>query len=145
MFIVVCKHLKLDLTGLSGTGATDIRLLARGIDTSMLKKGRPVVRVEDLLLPSGASVDISIVGSWPAEDLPLELFEDDPSGLSRRGTVTIDSSTQLGTILEPNTGTPAAAVDVDLGPAVDVYASITRGTGSPFIVTVSIGILGWEA
>lgn len=137
MFIVVAKHQKFVFTDLAAGAVVSVPV-ARGVDTSSLKGGKLVVRLEDGTFVNGASADVQLIACWPDEEIPLELMEE--SAGTRSGTVTVDNNTRKSSI-------KMSASPVDLGPAVDIYIKATQGgsAAATFVVAASFGILGWEA
>ncbi len=142
MLKIVAKHAKLDATALRGS--TSRQLIGRGIDVSVLKSGRLMVRVEDAVLQTGDSIDVYMVAAWPDEQEPLQLIEEIPT-VNKRGQVTVTGPltlTQAGVMVGPLSASPNEFV----GPAVDVWADCVRASATTtFTATLSVGILGWEA
>lgn len=135
MMILAVKHEQFDFTAL-GTAISAKVLIAKGIDTSMLRKGKVVVRLENGALSAGQIASFDVIAAWPSADLPLQCFEN--TDRSAVGPVLINSTTTQNTITVDTT-------ERDLGPAVDIYLTATQSTAAtPLAFTVSVGILGWE-
>lgn len=140
MFRVIKKSERYDF-GSPAVGFSVTVPVARGVNVADLRHGKLVTRLENGSLPAGptsASVAFTILGSWPDSAIPEFPFAERVGAV--RGTTTITATTAVGeSVIQ--TGDP-----VELGPAIDVFMTVTQATASPgpLVFTVSVGIWGWD-
>ncbi len=136
MFIKVIENAELDFGDLANSRTMTIKLV-RNIDYSRFSKGSMVVRYETGSIPTGGTVDVELIPTWPNPAQPEAAFESTAVGATQQLT----NTSVVGKVY-------GAMITAQVGPSLDLRVKGSQpASPSPpttFKVLISVGILAFE-
>ena len=134
VLIKLVENVELNFGELAATRNMTVKLL-RGLDFSRFSKGTLLVRLEAVAIPTGTTVDVNVVPSWPSPAQPEVSYESTAVG----ATVQLTNTSAAGKVY-------AGLITAQSGPALDLHVKGTQGASSPstFTVAISVGLLAYE-